>query len=55
MYRGKHGLLGVISFSLVGICYKILGASSKLFGKILFIVFLKVIPALVKGIINLFS
>lgn len=54
MYRGKHGLLGFVSFSIVGLCYKIFGVSSKLFGKALFIIFLKAIPTLVKGIINLF-
>ena len=53
MYRGKHGIVGMISFSLVGILYKIFGTSSKLFGKILFAIFIKAIPKIFKSIVEL--
>lgn len=52
-YHGNNGLIGSIAFSLTGIAYKIFGVSSKLFGKILFIVFLKGIPLMLKGLVKL--
>lgn len=55
-YHGNHGIVGNIAFTLTGIVYKILGIfgiTSKWIGKILFFVFLKGIPMLIKGIIKL--
>lgn len=51
-YRGKHGVIGTIAFSFTGIAYKIFGASSKWFGKVLFLVFLKGIPMLIKSLVK---
>ena len=47
-YRGNHGIVGSIAFTLTGFAYKLFGVSSKWFGKILFLVFLKGIPMLLK-------
>lgn len=49
-YHGNHGVVGSIAFGLTGICYKIFRTSSKLFGKVLFFIFLHVIPSFFKMI-----
>ena len=54
MYKGNNGIIGAIAFGLTGICYKVIGTSSKLFGKILFFLFLKAIPKLLRFLISLF-
>lgn len=53
MYKGNNGIIGAIAFVLTGICYKVIGTSSKLFGKILFFVFLNAIPKLLRFLISL--
>ncbi len=53
MYRGNRGIKGAIAFGLVGVLYKILGVSSKLFGKIFFAIFVVLIPTIFKAIIKL--
>lgn len=53
MYRGNRGIKGSIVFGLVGVLYKIFGVSSKLFGKILFAIFVVLIPTIFKAIIKL--
>jgi hypothetical protein len=52
-YQGNHGIIGSIAFALTGVAYKLLGVPSKLFGKILFLVFSKGIPMLIKGVVKL--
>lgn len=49
-YHGNHGIAGSIAFGLTGICYKVFGTSSKLFGKVLFFIFLHLIPTFFKMI-----
>ena len=52
-YSGKHGVIGAIAFSLTGLAYKFFGASSKWFGKVLFFVFLKGIPMIIKSLVKI--
>ena len=52
-YRG-YSLVGAIAFALTGVMYKLVGTSSKLFGKTLFFVFSKAVPQLFRSIFNLF-
>lgn len=52
-YGGKHGITGAIAFSLTGVAYKLFGFSSKLFGKVLFFVFVKMIPMLMKNLFKI--
>lgn len=54
-YHGNHGLVGSIAFGLTGICYKIVGTSSKVFGKVLFFIFLHIIPGIFKFIIKIIT
>ncbi len=52
-YHGNHGIVGSIAFGLTGICYKVVGTSSKMFGKVLFFIFLHLIPSIFKGFIKI--
>lgn len=53
MYRGNRGVIGAIAFGLVGVLYKIFGISSKLFGKVFFVIFVLLIPMIFKAIIKI--
>ena len=53
LYRGNKGIVGFIAFTLTGLLYAIFGFSSKIVGKILFSVFVVIIPAIFKFIFGL--
>ena len=53
MYKGNRGIIGTISFILVGLLYKIIGTNSKLFGKVFFLIFVTIIPKILKFLIEL--
>ena len=53
LYRGNKGIVGFIAFTLTGILYAVFGFGTKIIGKILFSVFVIIIPEVFKFILSL--